>query len=523
MSEEPTVRAAVAVGPTREDAAQAFGAVFDDLAVTTYEDFASEIDLGATETLALADGPGADSLLAQALDAGAGIRVLVEVPGDADRRAWLREVLLARPDLAVVGATQGAGGRTAVVLGESGPGAISGAAVTTLLAAVPPPAPTTGWPEPVAGVSAEPGDVVVPEAPPRRAEAPPSRAGILRRLLRRRAVLLGGVVVVALVAALALVLIGRSDLGADGVLVTTTSGIALLQVLTGLGVAYVILAVRRSRADVVQLRKRMVKQGLAARRRSSAQGKVLTELRNAAGREQLHHDYVVELGRQLTSGIRDRHTNDQRLHLNSQRQTQALLNLRDLVHVEAAVPPAGGWAASPDLLLFCVDTLLAEAPDLVVECGSGLSTLFLSLAASQHGMTTRIVALEHEETFASATRALLERHGVGDRAEVRLAPLRPTSILEHETPWYAESALEGLDGIGLLLVDGPPTATGPQARFPAVPLMKDRFADRCTIVMDDLVRAADHETARRWATLLPDFEYSVLREFEKHVGLLRRT
>jgi hypothetical protein len=169
-----------------------------------------------------------------------------------------------------------------------------------------------------------------------------------------------------------------------------------------------------------------------------------------------------------------------------------------------------------------VDVLLSEQPTLVVECGSGLSTLFLSLAAKQHGLDTRIVALEHDEKFATSTRALLERHGVADRAEVRLAPLAPTSLEGHDTPWYSESALVGLDNLGLLLVDGPPTATGPQARFPAVPLLKDGFAARCTIVMDDLIRDSDHETADAWSAMLPDFDYSVIREFEKHVGILRR-
>lgn len=530
MSEDPTGRTTVAVGPSRDAATRAFGPLFDDLFVTTYDDLSAEVDLADTGTLALADGPGAGQLLAEVLDSDGGPQLVLEVPGDTDRRGWLADALQAHPEVGVVSASHGEGGRTAIVLGAAGPEAVSGPAVATLLAALPPVATAASvWPEPMAEVPAEAG---LPDPVPARLNPPAlpgPRRGLVARLGRRGLLMLCGVAVLGVVAAVVLVLIGRSDLGADGVLVTITLATAAVQVLIVAAVAYLVRNVRRAHHDTVEFRERMsrrterlVNQGLAARKRSVLQGKRLVNLRKAAEREQKHHEYVVELGRQLNRHIRDRGNENQRLHLVSQRQTQALLNLHDLVRVEAAVPPAGGWAASPDLILYCVDTLLAERPALVVECGSGLSTLFLSLAAKQHGLDTRIVALEHEERFAASTRALLERHGVADRAEVRLAPLEPTSLPGHETPWYAESALTGLDGIGVLLIDGPPTATGPQARFPAVPLLRDGFAPRCTIVMDDLIRESDHETADSWSAMLPDFDYSVIREFEKHVGILRR-
>ena len=198
------------------------------------------------------------------------------------------------------------------------------------------------------------------------------------------------------------------------------------------------------------------------------------------------------------------------------------MNLQDLVELRGALPPAGGWSASPDLLVYCVDLILYRKPSLVVECGSGLSTLVLALAADQHGLDTRIVCLEHQSEYAAATRSLLDRHGVGHRVEIREAPLERTSIPDHETPWYAEAALVDLDDIGVLLVDGPPMATGSRARFPAVPLLLGHFAKQCTIVMDDLDRDSDRETAEAWSRLLPDFSFSVNRDYEKHLGLLDR-
>jgi len=203
-------------------------------------------------------------------------------------------------------------------------------------------------------------------------------------------------------------------------------------------------------------------------------------------------------------------------------QTQALVNLFALARVERPVPLMGGWAASPDVVLLLVNELLETRPRLVVECGSGVSTLWLALVARDHGLDTRIVALEHLPAFAEQTRAILRAHGVEQFAEVRDAPLVPTGLPGHATPWYDRAALDGLEGIGLLFVDGPPESTGHEPRFPAVPMLKDRFAPSVTIVLDDLVRESEQNVARAWRALLPDFAYRRVA-LDKDAAFFRRS
>ena len=114
------------------------------------------------------------------------------------------------------------------------------------------------------------------------------------------------------------------------------------------------------------------------------------------------------------------------------KHVQASINLFRLVEVEAVVPAMTVWRAAPDLIAEAVTVLLTERPRVVVETGSGVSTLFLALAAEQHQLDVRIVALEHHRAFAAETRRLLERHGVAHRAEVRWAPLSHRDILRVE-------------------------------------------------------------------------------------------
>lgn len=203
------------------------------------------------------------------------------------------------------------------------------------------------------------------------------------------------------------------------------------------------------------------------------------------------------------------------------RQVQAILSLSERVHSKVALPPMGGWAVSPDLMLVLVDEMLRLRPSTVLECGSGVSTVFLALAAAQHDIPTHLIALEHDADHLSRTKSLLEEHSVSHLVEVRHAPLEMSSVEQHPTQWYAEQAVADLNNIELLFVDGPPEGTGKQARYPAVPMLRDRLAPRSSIILDDMVRPEERETAERWHAMLPDFSMRIL-DVQKGGALLRR-
>lgn len=200
---------------------------------------------------------------------------------------------------------------------------------------------------------------------------------------------------------------------------------------------------------------------------------------------------------------------------------QATQNLFALVSPHGPVPPLVGFVASPDVLLLLVQKFLTLRPSLTLECGSGTSTLFLALAAQQHGVDGRIVSLESDLEYAEGTRALLAEHGVAHLAEVRHAPLAPTGLPDHDAPWYDRAALEDLHDIGLAFVDGPPGRTGPQARYPFVPLLAERLAPRCVIVMDDANRREERGVTERWLPQLTGFSHRFL-ELARGAGLFER-
>ena len=203
------------------------------------------------------------------------------------------------------------------------------------------------------------------------------------------------------------------------------------------------------------------------------------------------------------------------------RQLEALQNLSAVLPANDVLPATRAWAASPDLLLVLVDLVIAERPSLVVECGSGASTLWLALAMRRFGIDGRIIALDHDPVFGDKTRGLLARHDVADLAEVRDAPLESFSLDGETYSWYARRAWEDLKGIDLLFIDGPPAVTGQQARYPALPLLAGSLSPVATAVLDDLIVPDMQKVLRLWLDAYPDFDSEMLA-LEKQAAVLRR-
>jgi predicted O-methyltransferase YrrM len=204
------------------------------------------------------------------------------------------------------------------------------------------------------------------------------------------------------------------------------------------------------------------------------------------------------------------------------RQLEALQNLGAVLPANDVLPATRGWAASPDLLMVLVDLVITERPSLVVECGSGASTLWLALAMRRFEIDGRIVALDHDPVFGAKTRDLLARHNVRDLAEVRDAPLESFSLDGEAYSWYTRRAWEDLKGIDLLFVDGPPATTGHQARYPALPLLNGLLSPVATAVLDDLVVPDMQKVLRLWLDAYPDFGSEIL-PLEKQAAVLRRS
>lgn len=170
-----------------------------------------------------------------------------------------------------------------------------------------------------------------------------------------------------------------------------------------------------------------------------------------------------------------------------------------LVPADAPLPPAGSYAmrtAGADDIVRLVNHV---SPDHVVECGSGSSTAWIASALERLDKG-HVYSLEHEPYYARQTRSLLASLGLEHRATVLDAPLEDRVAADGATtPWYSSEKLNELpDSIDLLLVDGPPSTTGPKVRRSAWECLGDRMSAGAFIAVDDAKRPEEAAILRDW-------------------------
>jgi hypothetical protein len=190
------------------------------------------------------------------------------------------------------------------------------------------------------------------------------------------------------------------------------------------------------------------------------------------------------------------------------RQVESLDALQRLLDLPEALPPLRGWAGSPDFLLALARHVMASRPRVVFECSSGSSTLVLARCLQLLGEGGRVVSLEHETSYAAATRALLARHRVDAHATILEAPLQPVAALRgHAAPWYSTStSTQWPRDIEMVVVDGPPGQVDARNRFPALPVLHAYLARSCSVFVDDANRADERSAVDQWQALYPEFE-----------------
>ena len=201
-------------------------------------------------------------------------------------------------------------------------------------------------------------------------------------------------------------------------------------------------------------------------------------------------------------------------------QTQPLVELARVLPTRHPLPAMRGYALAPDFALMLAELVAREAPRLVVETGSGVSTLVIAYALERLGAGGRVIALDHDPGFAQATRELVRAHGLEAYATVIDAPLEPVDVAGQRHRWYATRALDELADIDLVVDDGPPRAAGPMLRYASLPLFAPRLKPGGLFVLD-VVGDEERATLARWQRELPELRHEHVASKKGHV-LIRR-
>jgi hypothetical protein len=147
------------------------------------------------------------------------------------------------------------------------------------------------------------------------------------------------------------------------------------------------------------------------------------------------------------------------------------------------------YAARPTYLDAVAAAALAQ-PGPVLECGSGLTTLVLATIAERSG--SAVWSLEHERDWYVNVRSALDRQRLS--ADLLCTPLRSYGDFD----WYDVDPAE-LPMFGLVICDGPPESTR-GGRYGLLPVLGERLAPGCTILLDDAGRSGERAALAQWSS-----------------------
>ncbi len=183
--------------------------------------------------------------------------------------------------------------------------------------------------------------------------------------------------------------------------------------------------------------------------------------------------------------------------------------LNDLRALQTLAPLRGGYVAwstigmRPAALVGVLNEVVLQQRRCVVECGGGISTVFLGRLLRQVG--GHVTTIEHDDRWARQLARQTEQEGLEEHVQIVNAPLTASlaGIDGATTRWYELAVLEALlEGpqVDFLIVDGPPARSWElrHARYPAVPFFRDRLARDYSLALDDIDRLGEQQILARW-------------------------
>lgn len=241
---------------------------------------------------------------------------------------------------------------------------------------------------------------------------------------------------------------------------------------------------------------------------------------------------IANLGTSLTKHI------DKQL-ATTNRQIEDTIGLQNYFNTGKLPLSFQGWPISADLALYLTGKLETENYDLIIEFGSGSSTVLFAKVlmhqmqkkqqveryelldtkngslvaeiANTSDLPKHILTFEHNKHYYEQTAAMLKQAGVEYLVNLSYSPLIDFSYQGEDYLYYdcdkeLEKIAEIYEGRALkilVLVDGPPGSTCLNARFPALPKLINKLPKACfEIILDDYKRSEEKKIVSDWIDMI---------------------
>ena len=183
--------------------------------------------------------------------------------------------------------------------------------------------------------------------------------------------------------------------------------------------------------------------------------------------------------------------------------------LKPVLDHKKGLPYMMHYAATPDFSKKISELILDRKPRVIVELGSGVSTL-VSAYCLKLNDSGKIYSFDHLKEFTDRTQATITEHKLEAFVSVQTAPLEPLKIDDREYSWYSLDYFKNVGPIDMLIVDGPPGAATPLSRLPALPVLLKKLNPGAIIVLDDARREDEKQIIELWKKDFPELKYEFI-------------
>lgn len=183
-------------------------------------------------------------------------------------------------------------------------------------------------------------------------------------------------------------------------------------------------------------------------------------------------------------------------------------NIRSLQLLKNIFPgylPWTGASIQPTALLYLLNDITIHQRKHIVECGCGISTIYICGLIKQMGLDVTFNSIDHDENWISILRQILKSNQLDEYVNLIHAPLKPCSeCLYQDGNWYdmdkLQSLLKDSPPIDLLFIDGPPAKLSnlKHCRYPAVPVFHSNIDSNYSIILDDISRKGERDIVKEW-------------------------
>lgn len=160
-------------------------------------------------------------------------------------------------------------------------------------------------------------------------------------------------------------------------------------------------------------------------------------------------------------------------------------------------------ALKPSTILLLLQEVELHQHQCIVELGSGISTLYLSLILEGSGR--RLISVDDDADWQAIVSKQAKDLGLKMECTTFVhAPKKSWSDQNHSGEWYdPASIVEALQGtkIDCLLVDGPQAKANrnPRSRYPALPTLRPLMNPNFVVYLDDCNRLGEQAIAQLWS------------------------